>query len=41
MCGELERQIFGLQDLLAHGVGQRDLGRRDQVLLGLLFVAAA
>jgi hypothetical protein len=31
----------GVQDLLAHGVGQRDLGGADQVLLGLRLVAAA
>jgi hypothetical protein len=39
--GELDRQLRGVEDLLAHGVGQRDLAGADQVLLGLRLVAAA
>jgi hypothetical protein len=39
--GELDRQLLGRQDLLAHGVGQRDLAGRDQVLLGLRVIGAA
>jgi hypothetical protein len=39
VCGELDGQRRRVQDLLAHGVGERDLGRGDEVLLGLAFVA--
>ena len=29
--GEFDRQAFGWQDFIAHGVGQRDFGSRNQI----------
>ncbi|CAM5399471.1 hypothetical protein SSTU70S_01519 [Stutzerimonas stutzeri] len=36
---ELQRQLFGIENLAGDDIGQRDLGGRDQVEIGLAFTA--